>query len=186
MLREKSFYFARHGQSLHNEQGICAGGQSDSPLTEKGIAEAYALKESLTNLSIDHVISSPMIRARMTAEIATGRIPIIDEDLREIDIGVFEGKRVDEVGIIEYVKNLDGDHLIPGGESKNGYIDKVSASVNRLLHAYEGTILFVAHGFTYAALLSSLGRSLEQKDLELRNAVLVHFHYNGQCWEVRV
>jgi len=105
--------------------------------------------------------------------------------LREIDIGIFEGKRVDEVGIIEYVRNLDGDHLIPGGESKNGYIAKVTASVNRLLQAYAGTILFVAHGFTYAALLSSLGRSLEEKDLELRNAVLVHFHHNGQGWEVK-
>ncbi len=185
MIKERSFYFTRHGQSVHNEQGICAGGKYDSPLTRKGIAEAYALKGSLTTFSIDHVISSPMIRAKMTAEIATGRSPIVDENLREIDIGIFEGKRAVEAGLIEYIKNLSGDRLIPGGESKNAYIAKVAASVNRWLHAYEGTILFVAHGFTYVALLSSLGRSIQEKDLELGNAVLVHFHHNGHYWEVK-
>ena len=87
MLTEKSFYFARHGESEHNARGICAGGKSDSPLSAKGIVQAHCLKNKLFALGIDYVISSPMIRAKMTAEIAGGRPLLIDENLREIDLG---------------------------------------------------------------------------------------------------
>ena len=47
MLEKKSFYFVRHGQSEHNQRGLVAGGKTDSPLTEKGIAQALDLKDKI-------------------------------------------------------------------------------------------------------------------------------------------
>lgn len=182
MLIEKSFYFARHGESEHNERGICAGGKTDSPLTAKGIAQAHSLKDKLIPLGIDHVISSPMIRAKRTAEIAGGRPPLIDENLREIDLGVFEDKPVN--GIVEYMIDLPYHLPVPGGESKFAFTTKITDSFNRWLSTYEGNLLFVAHGFVYGTLLTILGMPLRSSDLELKNSALVHFHHNGICWKV--
>ncbi len=182
MLRERSFYFARHGETEHNEQGICAGGKIDSVLTEKGVAQAYSLKDKLLTIKIDYVISSPMIRARRTAEIAGGCSPLIDEDLREIDLGVFEGKPI--IGLSEYIISLSDDTPIPGGESKKVYTHKILSAFNRWLNTHEGTFLFVAHGFVYATLLSIIKKSFNQSDLKLRNAALVHFYHNGIEWEI--
>ena len=182
MLKERSFYFARHGESEHNERGICAGGRSDSPLTAKGRAQAHSLKDKLAAIGIDHVISSPMIRAKKTAEIAGGHPPLIDEGLREIDLGIFEGKQA--AGIAEYIIDLPYDTPVPGGESKLAFTTRIAHSFNRWLSTYEGNLLFVAHGFVYGTLLTILGMPLRSSDLKLRNSALVHFHHNGTCWEV--
>ena len=69
-LKKKSFYFVRHGESEHNQRGLVAGGKTDSPLTEKGIAQALDLKDKILAVGIEHLISSPMVRAKKTAEIA--------------------------------------------------------------------------------------------------------------------
>ena len=182
MLKAKSFYFVRHGESEHNNRGVCAGGGTDSPLTIKGEAQAHALKIQLSKIKIDQVISSPMIRAKQTAEIAAGYLPLIDENLREIHIGIYEGKQFKEIG--DYVVNLPWDVPIPDGESKAFFTAKITEAFNKWLGEYEGNLLFVAHGFVYATLLTIIGKTLLSSDLEPKNAMLIHFFHNGNDWTV--
>ncbi len=88
----------RHGQTGWNVEGKIQG-QTDTELNETGIKQAEVIREKLFNQKIDIIISSPLKRARKTAEIiARGRdIPIIiDERLSERDFGEFEGKTREE------------------------------------------------------------------------------------------
>ena len=69
-------------------------GSSDIPLSEEGRREAELLRQTAAGLKFDLVISSPMLRARETAEAVVGGrdIPILfDNRLSERMFGAFEG-----------------------------------------------------------------------------------------------
>lgn len=79
-------YVIRHGQTEKNLLKVVHG-QTESNLTSDGIKKTQELKKEVDNLHIDVVISSPLSRARKTAEILVGnKLPInIDDRLIERD-----------------------------------------------------------------------------------------------------
>lgn len=92
-------YLVRHGQTEWNVKHKFQGHQ-DSPLTDMGIKQAQWLEEAIRNEQIDMIYSSSSLRARRTAEIIRGtrEIDIIEsDDLREINLGIWEGRTQDEV-----------------------------------------------------------------------------------------
>lgn len=92
-------YLTRHGQTVWNLEGRFQG-WNDSPLSEKGIKNANALRERLKDIKFCKVYSSPVGRAIDTARIISGirKDKIIsDKNLREINLGSWEGKLVKEV-----------------------------------------------------------------------------------------
>ena len=89
-------FFVRHGQSEANLKKIYAG-QSDVPLTEQGRAEAEAIAPILANIHFDRVYSSDLLRAMQTAQVVLpGCQPEIRENLRELSVGTFEARPVEE------------------------------------------------------------------------------------------
>ncbi len=76
-------YIVRHGEVATNAPKIFNTETED--LNEKGIEQAKELREKIQDISFDIIISSPLIRARHTAEIINSKnIPIqTDERLRE-------------------------------------------------------------------------------------------------------
>ena len=64
----KKLYFIRHGLSEGNVQEIWSG-STDTPLHTEGRAQAKAAGQKAKKLKIDLVVSSPMSRAKETAEI---------------------------------------------------------------------------------------------------------------------
>jgi alpha-ribazole phosphatase len=84
---------ARHGQTEANAEGKLLG-RLDLPLTEVGAAQAACVGEALK--SADRVISSPLERARRTAE-AIGRPVEVDERWIEIDYGIYDGVPLKDV-----------------------------------------------------------------------------------------
>ena len=84
----------RHGQTDWNVMGKVQG-ITDIELNETGIKQAEETREKLLNENIDEIISSPLKRAKKTAEIigSERNIPIIiDEAIIERRYGKFEGK----------------------------------------------------------------------------------------------
>jgi 2,3-bisphosphoglycerate-dependent phosphoglycerate mutase len=77
--KPKSFYLTllRHGESVGNAESRWQG-QADFPLTEKGRAQAYALAErwKSENVKFDHLISSPLLRAKETAIIIASALDL--------------------------------------------------------------------------------------------------------------
>ena len=95
-----SIIFLRHGQAKNNTERILAGRTSGIPLTDKGIEQAQKAAEFLEHMNISAIYSSPIERAKNTAEIVGKHNSIdvkTDERLIELDMGKFTGMPYDEI-----------------------------------------------------------------------------------------
>jgi broad specificity phosphatase PhoE len=118
--------FVRHGESTANVLGEFCNSDGKHPLTERGVEQARALARNLAGLQFDRMYSSPILRARQTAQILADvlRIPFqIVEALREWDVGIYEGS-TDPAGWEAHATVQDLwfnqrqlDARMPGGES---------------------------------------------------------------------
>jgi broad specificity phosphatase PhoE len=87
-----NIYIVRHGETPWNADNNRYCGRTDIPLTEKGIRQAEALRAQLKNIPLDGVYSSPLQRAFVTAQIASGKEVVKDNRLIEADFGLWENK----------------------------------------------------------------------------------------------
>ena len=144
----------RHGTTPGNalRQYI---GRTDEPLSEAGRA---ALAE-LHYPAADRVYISPMLRCRQTAELLfPGAELIVADDLREMDFGHFEGRSyLDMAEDAEYQAwvNSNCEAPIPGGETKEAFMDRCCAAFDTILAADKSErLVFVVHGGTLMSVLS--------------------------------
>jgi probable phosphoglycerate mutase len=136
-------YLVRHGEtawSLSHQHT----GRTDIPLTERGERDARALSAKLQSVDFVKVWSSPLKRARCTAELAgfADRLET-DDDLMEWDYGAYEGKRTSEIRAERPGWNpfVDG---CPGGES----VADVGVRADRVLarvRGAQGDVALFAH-----------------------------------------
>lgn len=140
-------YVARHGRTPWNEQfKVC--GRTDVPLTDVGYEQARALAKAASEVKLDVIISSPLLRAKETARIVSEvcGVPVtVDDRLIEQDYGIFEG-----------VSGLDPDFLAnkrhfaykyPNGESMMQVAHRVYGLIDEVKEKYAGkNVLFVCHG----------------------------------------
>src|SRR5690606_21132235 len=90
-------YLVRHGETQWNAERRIQG-QSDSPLTDKGVQQAWQVAERARTLGITHVISSELGRTQQTARIiadACGCDVTLEPRLRELDMVVLEKRPID-------------------------------------------------------------------------------------------
>ncbi|GIW65856.1 MAG: hypothetical protein KatS3mg094_375 [Candidatus Parcubacteria bacterium] len=121
---KNNYYFLRHAEAYSNLKGILSSYPElfFNPLTYKGIKQVNSLVNKIKNLNIDLIITSPLLRAKQTAEIIARKLNLpvlINFDLREIDFGNFNGKSEKEYqNLIKdqfqeyFVKPTDGENLI--------------------------------------------------------------------------
>src|SRR5437773_421334 len=162
--------FARHGETLFNVQGRWQG-QSDSPLTERGLAQARELGRALSTEAIAAVYSSDLGRAMQTAvEVAAlhGLTVSSDVRLREIDTGGFTRKNWAEIdaeypGQREIWANAPATLRMPGGETLLEAQTRALAFVAEMMprHA-DQTIVIISHGgIGQAILVAAVGRTVD-------------------------
>lgn len=161
------FYLVRHGQTEFNVERRLQG-RVDSPLTEKGIRDAMALGEHLSDVDFDLVLASPSKRAQRTAElICEGRdINVeVELDMREINLGSWEGMTKDDVmkafpaeGEVFYYK----PHLYKPLEG-DSYYDVQNRAVNAVKKLAEqhqhGNILIVTHTVVIRAIAAYFNKT---------------------------
>ena len=176
MLLKKSFYFVRHGETDYNLNYLCAGSQIDAPLNQTGKRQAKSLREKISALPIDKVICSPLKRTRQTATHATSHPLIIEHDMRECDLGDFEGKPVPD--FIQHIKTTSANTPFPNGESRDEVTKRVLAAVNKSLLTHGENLLFVSHGIVYGSLLEIVGIPFHH----IPNAGLVQFKPQQNSW----
>jgi len=129
----------RHGQAASAD--IMLGGQLDVPLTPDGRHEAEALARRLAGVRIDRILSSPLLRAIETAQtVATGRPVEVDERLRELDYGRWEGLTYVEIEARDPELRTRWDHdpgstHSPGGESGEDVAARALSFLVELLEA---------------------------------------------------
>ncbi len=136
-------HLVRHGQTAWTLTGQHTG-RTDLPLTDHGERQAHQLKAILTGLSFERIFSSPLQRARRTAELAMPHARVeVDDDLIEWDYGTYEGKRTADIELERPGWRLLRDGS-PGGET----LDAVGARADRFidrLRAQDGNVLIFAH-----------------------------------------
>jgi len=147
-----SFTLLRHGESVGNAEGIHQG-QSDFSLTERGIAQAHALANRWVSaqVSFDVIISSPLARARQTAEIISQvlHLPLeFDPVWMERDNGVMAGMYAEEARE-KYPRPPFIHPYQPigiTGESQWELYLRGGRAVKSLLDRPPGSYLVVSHG----------------------------------------
>ena len=182
-------YFTRHGESewnlVHRVQG-----RHDSPLTPRGEQMALRLRKRLRGLPFTRVLTSPLGRARRTAELLaedTGIIPEPDERICEVNLGVMEDQIMEELPpeMLRRFYHEPQNYFPEGGEGYPAAFERVSRLM-RELETEDGCVLLVAH-----ALILRLIR-LYLLDLPLDNMMDVHTagccfceaRYSAGRWEL--
>ncbi len=92
--------FLRHGQAINNTKRLLAGRTPGVPLTKTGIDQAKKIAKFLKPFNLSTIYSSPIERAKDTAEIVAKYNSIdfhIDERLNELDMGKFTGMEYDKI-----------------------------------------------------------------------------------------
>ncbi len=154
---------ARHGQSVSNAVRRFQGVQ-DVALSELGARQAEALGRAIRRLPIAAVYTSPLERARRTAEIAAAGldVPLTPvDDLRELSLGDWEGRTVEEI------RALPGDPyeqwvrdpvacLPPGAEPLPEVQARVVSAMADIAAAHPNgqQVLVVCHGGVISAYLA--------------------------------
>jgi probable phosphoglycerate mutase len=164
-LRPVPFWFLRHGETDWNAQGISQG-NVDIPLNATGIAQARAAAERLRHRGIATIVSSPLSRARVTAEFVgeTLGLPVAtDADLREVAFGVQEGQKMSGW----FADWVAGAFTPEGAESFAALRQRAIAAANRAT-AQPPAVLMVAHGALFRSLRSAMGI---EPNMRTQNAV---------------
>lgn len=191
----RSFYFLRHGETDWNLEKRLQG-HTDIPLNANGRRQAAAVVDVLRRQPIDRIVTSNLARAHETAMIINKvlRKPIIvDEDLKERNFGVMEGRTQEEVRDFRQIMKMDdlpleenGYPCAPQAETYADFKTRVTLAINRCLHDYAGeNLLFVSHGGVYRV----LNRGIFNCDgtgpnAHSPNAHPLHFQRQDDAWNL--
>lgn len=136
-------YFVRHGQTEWNEIGRIQG-HIDIELNGEGKEQARVVKEKLKDVTFDKVFSSPLKRAKATAEIICGQEIIIDDRLIERCNGELEGKLKNEIDVFPDFNNPNDTRF--GIEPLNAFKKRINSFLDEVVKKYKGkNILVVTH-----------------------------------------
>ncbi len=133
----------RHGETAWSKVGRYAG-LTDLPLTDAGQAAARALGPRLPSGPYDRVISSPLQRARHTAELLAQGPVETDDRLVERDYGDYEGMTTAEIRARLPHWNV-WSHGVPNGETLEAMAQRVDGFLGGLLQSPHRKVLVVAH-----------------------------------------
>ncbi len=143
----------RHGESEKNVAGVVTDAfDAPYPLTEKGKADVIEAAKAYAG-KIDLIVTSPVLRAKETAEVAAAELGldaaavVIDERLREVEHGVYEGESVAKYYEDYPVADSKFESAPEGGENFSELRKRIGSLLDSLEaeHA-DKTILIVSHG----------------------------------------
>ncbi len=184
-----SVYILRHGETAYNTAGNRYCGHTDIGLTDKGIMQAKHVNKRLHGVQVDAVYSSPLERARLTAEIATDRQVHTDERIIEVDFGDWEGKTQAEFMISDpgtweaWMQDPLSAKAGATGETGQQVVDRVDAFFSEMLSKHSGqTIVVVAHnGVNRLYMAYKLGMPLKNYRLILQeNSAITYFELDDE------
>lgn len=161
MMKEKTVYFVRHGES---EGNIAAVFQSpDSPLNEKGRRQAESIADRVFRLSFDTLIASPLQRAKQTAEAIskkTGKkIEYSDLFVERIKPTYINGKPYTDKRADSLWDEWQESLYTPGmrvedGENFDDLLTRADEALSFLAGRAEQSMVVVTHGYFLRTIIS--------------------------------
>jgi broad specificity phosphatase PhoE len=181
----RSFLCLRHGVTDWNRQGRFQG-CTDVPLNDEGISQAHAAADRLRKLSFDHVVASPLVRARQTAKIiaAAASKPLdVDDGIIECDFGSLEGTSIVEAMKTHGLRTVEDlvSILPPDGEPWPTISARALDCVSRWLDRHpQAVILFVCHD----AVMQAMAEALCGHWINNRHGTPFRYERTGDKWSV--
>lgn len=160
-------YLMRHGETDWNRERMFQGSQ-DVPLNENGRELARVTSEALRDVPFEAIYSSPLSRARETAQILRRdrEIPVtLDERLKEMCFGDAEGRRIADVRaqgphpILDFMDCPGSYRPALGAESFEELYARSAGFMENCIRPLEKqfkTILIVAHGAVNRSIVNPL------------------------------
>ncbi len=161
----KDFYIFRHGETDLNRQKRWQGSGMDYDLNEAGVRQAEDLWVKLQDKKLEAVFSSPLVRAKHTADVVAGKLEIpvlVRDNLKECFYGDAEGVLVSELAV-KYPEILNNWYRpeekylnirFPGGEGKKEARDRVLHELEKLTAEPYRVMGVAIHGGTMGQLLN--------------------------------
>lgn len=183
MLRT-NFGLFRHGQTDWNINFLLQG-ITDIPMNQTGIEQVRLAAKAIKRDDWDLVLTSPLGRAKQTAEIIVDSVGFdvaIEENLLiERSFGEAEGLSYDEWK--QKYSNLD---QIPGGESKNQLNERAAVLLDQVRAQFAGKrVLAISHGALIRSLVAIASSNELPRDGErLGNASLNIVRHDSSSWRV--
>ncbi|HYF13066.1 MAG TPA: class I tRNA ligase family protein [Candidatus Paceibacterota bacterium] len=178
------YFVMRHGEAQSNVSHIFdASGRADNHLTERGRQGVLeSILEFKKQNDIDMVVVSPILRTRETAKIVQNALDLpdsavmVDERLRELQVGSFDGKSVAEWEAQFHHQGVAFNEVPEGSETYTQVRKRVGDLIFELERRYTGKrILVVTHDLP-AWLLNTIANRLtiEQSMAESSTEVFLH------------
>jgi uncharacterized phosphatase len=173
------FAFIRHGQTDWNRDDRLQG-SSDIPLNDVGRVQAHEAASLLRDGRWEAVVSSPLVRARETAQIMAADLNIelgpAYLELVERDYGSHEGESSSEMVA------LHPDRDYPGAETLASVVERGIAGLRRIAADYrDRNTIIVCHGTIIRYTLAALaGRRLPG----IMNGSCSTFVLDGDAWQI--
>ncbi|MGV8968858.1 MAG: histidine phosphatase family protein [Microbacteriaceae bacterium] len=167
-------YFVRHGETEWNRERRIQG-KTDIPLNDTGREQARATGKLLANRRWDLVVSSPLVRARETAEIIASELgmpaPLVLDDIGERNYGASEGLNYEQIEA-----KFPDDAPVPGRESRREVTERAIPAVVALAERYpEKAIIVVSHGGVIRSILLEVAP--HEKSAPIRNGSIHSFRH---------
>ncbi len=167
----------RHGHALSNVRDVVSCRPPGEGLSERGLGEVLALRESLTGERIDLGVVSELVRTQETLALAFDARDVPRLVLRawnEVDFGSFEAGPL--AAYREWAWASEADAVCPGGgESRGAVALRVAETLEALLARTERTVLAVGHALPVRYVLdASEGRLPEARIAPVPHAVAHH------------
>ena len=187
----------RHAQGEGNLKGEFHG-HYPSDLTPLGITQAECTAEFLKSFRIDAAFASDIPRAYSTAKIIAekhGLSVTKEEDLREINGGVWETMKFDDI-VIEYPEEYAvwkhdlGNCTCPGGESVRHLQQRVNGAIERLVRQNAGKTVLIGTHATPVRVMACIWKGLDITTIQdlpwVPNASVTIVNYDSDTLEFEV
>jgi probable phosphoglycerate mutase len=159
-----TLHLVRHGDTLQASEGVFCG-DIDPPLIENGLAQAERVARAIKAFAPDALYCSPKLRARQTAAPiakACGLQPVLEDGLREIGYGTWDGRREADIRATEPAAfdawRADPAMVSPpGGESAFMIAARAMPVINKIRAAHPtGQVVVVSHKATIRVIACAL------------------------------
>ncbi len=151
-------FLVRHGQSEWNA-GRRLQGQADTALSDHGRNQARALAATVQALQPERIIASDLTRTRETANLLGYGEHETDSNLREIDVGAWSGRAIEDLMAEDEAAFLGwraGTYTPPQGESWRRFKARSLVALADARETAARSVLLVIHGGVIRALLEGL------------------------------
>lgn len=182
------FNLIRHGKTRWNLEKRIQG-EADLPLSAQGRRQVASWCAALDPIPLDLILSSPMARARATAEILArhlGLRVVMAEAIREQAFGQWQGKRIEEIrraspGTVEFQERRGWDFCPPGGEPRHGVLARSLEALKATAARFKDrNILVVTHN---GVIKSLVYHALDRAFLPWEKGVIRREHLHRFAWD---